>query len=404
MGDLPVIIPGVNVEPGGIESLVLSVGLWMLLLIMIAATTVWAVGYVRARLYTPPSSVFGGEDVQVRILTIDDEEVVQETVDAIPSELDDIHVVAEQPISVAGAMVHVVPDEFSCRATRKGRAIEWARRTLQCEREFVLYLDEDSVMTSFDGFPDADVVQLREQPVRTESRLTYFAEVFRMGFQSELGSFAKLPAPFYAWGGGLAVRKTVEDEVTWDRRSIVEDTAFVWRVATEDLDFEVVDAIVHNQAPPTFEAIFEQRRRWIGGAKAHLSVLPRWLRGLVWLRFLSWGLLPLGVLGLPTALLLGETLLFNDLYYLVGAALTGLALVGITNGLRKYRLPISDLLAFCLLLPITVYVHGAGGFWGFFKPPETFTLTEKVSPTSSITNDTVTEQPHHSTRTDDMAD
>lgn len=397
-------LPGLNVAPGGIESLILSVGLWTLLLVMVAATTVWAVGYVRARWYEPPEPVFGGEDVQVRILTIDDEDVVQQTVEAIPSELSDIHVVAERPISVPGATVHVVPEEFSCRATRKGRAMEWARRTLHCEREFVLYLDEDSVMTTFDGFPDADVVQLREQPVRTASRLTYFAEIFRMGFQSELGSFAKLPAPFYAWGGGLAVRRTVEDEVTWNRPSIVEDTAFVWRVAAQDLDFEVVDAIVHNQAPPTFEAIFEQRRRWIGGAIAHLSVLPRWIRGLVWLRFLSWGLLPLGLVGLPTALLMGDALLFNDQYYLVGSALTALAVVGIANGVRKYRPPLPELLAFCLLLPVTVSVHGAGGFWGFVRPPETFTRTAKVSPSVSTTNETTTERANHHRQADEMAD
>lgn len=393
-------LPGLNGELGGTESLVLSVGLWTLLLVMVAATTVWAVGYVRARWYEPPEPVFGGDDVQVRILTIADEDVVQQTVDAVPPELSDIHVIAERPLSVAGATVHVVPEEFSCRATRKGRAMEWARRTLQCEREFVLYLDEDSVMTTFDGFPDADVVQLREQPVRTAARLTYFAEIFRMGFQSELGSFARLPAPFYAWGGGLAVRRTVEDRVTWNRPSIVEDTEFVWRVATEDLDFEVVDAIVHNQAPPTLEAIFEQRRRWIGGAIAHLSALPRWLRGLVWLRFLAWGLLPAGLLGVPAAVLMGDALLFSDQYYAVGTALTALALVGITNGLRKYRLPPRELLAFCLLLPVTVCVHGAGGFWGLVRPPETFTRTAKVVSSTSNT----TERPDSHGRTDEVAD
>ena len=397
---LPEFLPGLNVEPGSIQSLILSVGLWTLLLVMVAATTVWAVGYVRARLYESPDPVFDGEDVQVRILTIDDEDVVQQTVEAIPSELSDIHVVAERQISVTGAAVHVVPDEFSCRATRKGRAMEWARRTLQCEREFVLYLDEDSVMSTFDGFPDADVVQLREQPVRTASRLTYFAEIFRMGFQSELGSFAKLPAPFYAWGGGLAVRRTVEQRVTWNRPSIVEDTEFVWRVATENLDFQVIDAIVHNQAPPTFEAIFEQRRRWIGGAIAHLSTLPRWIRGLVWLRFLSWGLLPAGLIGIPAALLMRDALLFNDAYYFVGTALTALALVGITNGVRKYQLPIPELVMFCLMLPVTVCVHGAGGFWGLVRPPETFTRTAKVASSTSTTD----ERPDSHGQTSEMAD
>lgn len=393
---------GASLEPGGVESVLLSVGLWTLLLVMVAATTVWAVGYARARRHAPPPAVFGSDDVQIRILTIDAESVVQQTVDAIPAELTDVHVVAERPIDVDGATVHVVPAAFTCRATRKGRAMEWARSALSCEREFVLYLDEDSMMTSFDGFPDADVVQLREQPVRTESRLTYFAEVFRMGFQSELGSFADLPAPFYAWGGGLAVRRTVEDRVTWDRPTIVEDTAFVWQVAAEDLDFEIVDAIVHNQAPPTFGAIFRQRQRWIGGAMTHLSLLPRWLRGLVWLRLLSWGLLPFGMVSLPAAFLAGDALLFDDQFFLVGTGLTGLALVGIVHGIRTYRLPWSELLAYCLLLPVVVCVHGAGGFWGFVNPPETFSVTEKVTP--SIPSDAGGERKQIGREGDEVAD
>lgn len=112
---------------------------------------------------------WGFDDVQVRVLTVDAASVVQATVDAIPDAIADVHVVAEAAMSIDGATVHVVPDEFECAATNKGRAVEWARRNVPCEREYVLYLDGDTLVTGFTGLPDADVIQFTEKPLYTGS-------------------------------------------------------------------------------------------------------------------------------------------------------------------------------------------------------------------------------------------
>ncbi|OYR92028.1 hypothetical protein DJ71_03025, partial [Halorubrum sp. E3] len=173
------------VGDGGLGSL-FGVALWGVTLLFGATAVVWfaLTGVVGAGHETPPNE-YGPDEVQVRIMTVDAAEVVQQTVDSLPDGLDDVHVIAESPIDVRGATVHAVPDEFACRAVRKGRAQEWARRTLDCQTEFVLYLDEDSVVESFDGLPDADIVQLREKPRRTDSSLSYLADVYRMGVQLE---------------------------------------------------------------------------------------------------------------------------------------------------------------------------------------------------------------------------
>lgn len=167
----------------------------------------------------------------MRILTVDAESVVQATVNAVPEAIDDVHVIAEAPISIDGAAVHVVPDEFDCEATNKGRAVEWARRTVPCSREYVLYLDEDTVMAGFSGLPDADVIQFTEKPIYTGSRVTYLCEVFRVGYQFEQFGFHRLRYPLYAWGGGVAVRASLEERMTWDVSTITEDTNFIWRAA-----------------------------------------------------------------------------------------------------------------------------------------------------------------------------
>ncbi|GGK77136.1 hypothetical protein GCM10009067_31940 [Haloarcula sebkhae] len=124
---------------------------------------------------------WGLDDVQVRVLTIGAEDVVQATVDSVPDGVAGIKVIAEQNIEIDGAAVHIVPDSFSCEATNKGRAVEWARRQVDCDAEYVLYLDEDTLVTGLTGLPEADFVQFTEKPIYTGSRLAYLCEVFRVG-------------------------------------------------------------------------------------------------------------------------------------------------------------------------------------------------------------------------------
>lgn len=160
------------------------------------------------------------EAVQIRILTIAGEAVVQQTVNSIPESVESIKVIAEEEINITGADVHVVSDGFTCKATRKARAIEWARLNVNCDQQFVLYLDEDTVVREFHGLPDTDIVQLSERPIRSDGWIPYLAEMFRMGFQIEMRTFPRFKYPLYAWGGGFAVKKSLEDEITWDVNTV----------------------------------------------------------------------------------------------------------------------------------------------------------------------------------------
>ena len=119
--------------------------LWSVTLLFGATALIWFVlTTVVGAGYEAPPNEYGLSEMQVRIMTVDAAEVVQETVDSLPEGLDDVHVIAESDIDVTGATVHVVPEEFTCRAVRKGRAQEWARQALTCQKEFVLYLDDES--------------------------------------------------------------------------------------------------------------------------------------------------------------------------------------------------------------------------------------------------------------------
>nr|WP_238532815.1 hypothetical protein [Halalkalicoccus jeotgali] len=208
----------------------LVISLWIALALYGLSAVWWLVETVilaRGYAVDPDEAEWGFDEIQVRILTVDAESVVQATVNAVPEAIDDVHVIAEAPISIDGAAVHVVPDDFECEATNKGRAVEWARQTVPCSKEYVLYLDEDTVMAGFSGLPDADVIQFTEKPIYTGSRVAYLCEVFRVGYQYEQFGFHRLRYPLYAWGGGVAVRTSLEERVTWDVSTITEDTNFI---------------------------------------------------------------------------------------------------------------------------------------------------------------------------------
>ncbi|MFW5919024.1 MAG: glycosyltransferase family 2 protein [Halanaeroarchaeum sp.] len=324
-------------------------------------------------------TAWGLEDVQVRILTVDAESVVQTTVDVLPDEIGDVHVVAETPIDIEGATVHVVPDDFECQATNKGRAVEWARRNVACDREYVLYLDEDTIVTDLTGLPDADFVQFTEKPIYTGSRLTYLAEIFRTGYQFEQLGFHRLSYPLYAWGGGFAIRRAVEDELGWNVATITEDTNLVWRAADAyDLDFQLVDARFRNQAPPSIAAMMKQRRRWMSGTVADDHLLPVRYRPLYLTRVIAWAFSPFVPLLVVAAYLLPGTAPGMELYSVLSLGLLAVVFLYMLLGVLAYRKHPIRWPVFVLLTPVAVVLHAAGALWGVVSPVEEFEVTEKV--------------------------
>jgi hypothetical protein len=364
-----------------------TVLLWSVLSLYLAGDLYWLYEMLRYGLWArSPPRRYGGRDVQVRILTVDNASVVRDTVRRLPSSFEERYVIAEAPMDVPGAEVRVVPESFECDATNKGRALEWARRTLDCDREFVLFLDEDSHLLEFGGLPDADIVQFNERPRRTTSWLTYLCEINRIGFQIEQRAFPSLAVPLYAWGGGIAVRSSLEDEITWDYPTVIEDTLFLWRAfteATNTVSLVFVPDRVSNQAPPTLRSMFRQRRRWIAGSREDNDLLSLDRVLMYGIRDLSWsvtGLIPLLFL---VGLAPGVDVLFDDLYRAVSVALLLFMYVWIGIGIYRYRPPRPVAVAVVVLAPITTVLHSVGALWGLMSQPDSFDVTTKVEETDA---------------------
>ena len=363
---------------------VLSVVLWAIVLLSACSIAYWTYLMVFvARGYEYPEPEYGLADVQVRLLTVDSERIVQESVNALPDAITDRHVLAEQPMDIDGATVHVVPESFECAAIRKGRALEWARRHVACEKEFLLFLDEDTLVTDLDGIPDADVVQFRERPRRSRSWLTYLAEVFRLGFQVEQRAFPSLAVPLYAWGGGIAIRAELEGWIGWDRKTMIEDTTFIWTVAADegvDLDFTLARATFDTQAPPTIRAMIGQRGRWIAGSQAERGLLSRLYRTLTTVRNLAWAFSPAVPLLTFVPLFVPGTIAFELAFQLLSVAVFAFVIVWSTLGVRYYGESLSVGAVLLVLTPIVSILHSLGAFAGLVVPPTDFAVTRKVKP------------------------
>lgn len=369
--------------------------LWQLILLYTIPTAFWLYEVAMYLWYaklrggrSPDSKHWGPDEVQLRILTIDNAAVVQNTVDSLPESFDDILVVAEADISIDGAEVVVVPESFTCNAQNKGRAVEYARRVRSTDREYILYIDEDTIIPEFEGIPsDADIVQFRERPLRTGSLITYLAEIHRIGFNFEQRAFPFLTVPFYAWGGGIAICRSLEDRVTWDIGTIVEDSVFVWRAILEnDASFALVKPHFNNQAPPTVRSMITQRRRWLTGTRSRSAMLP-WnyrvvyhFRDLGWaLSMISsfiWGLSILAQFGIiPVPL---TVVFFPDVYTVLSMILLGLVYSWSLIGLVIYRERWWIGLLLLITTPLIVTIHSVGALYGLLRPARDFAVTTKV--------------------------
>lgn len=353
-------------------------GLWVFVAVYTVPAVVWMYAAFFGWRHDQPDLEYGTDAVQVRILTVDAEDVVQHTVDVLPDAFTDRHVIAEEALDVDGATVHVVPNDFDCEATDKGRALEWARRHLDCEKEFVLFLDEDTLVTEFDGLPDTDIVQFREWPMYTGSSLAYWAEVLRMGYQTEQTGFEKLNVPLYAWGGGIAARKDVEDAVTWDFDTLIEDTVFAWKAVEQGASFDVLDTKFRNQAPLSVSAMCRQRRRWLVGTLREEDHLPRWFHALDAIRNVSWAFSPVTPLVLVVSGLLPLQIPAQSVFHLAMQALFVFSLVWVWRGWRYYEGPTLRTLPLFVIYPVVTAFHAAGAAWGFVDPPDSFETTAKT--------------------------
>lgn len=336
-------------------------------------TIMWVALVLLGIAHEEPERVWKADDVQARIVTYgSNPELAHETARIAKKHFQDVHIVTDLPIdSIPGVTIDCVPEDFESVATKKGRALDWAQKHIICEKEYILYLDEDTEVTEFDGLPDADIVQFLERPTHTDSYFSTLIEVGRLGWCQEMSGFPVLKYPPYLWGGGFAVRSSVEDAVGWEFDSITEDTVFLWNAIDAGFSYEVTNQRFCNQAPPTVTELIKQRRRWFAGTIADMSQLPLLSRVFVLTRVLSAAMTTFT----PVVILADVFVALSLWVYLIFGV--GIFVWSLIGGI-KYDRSISMFLSSFVLFPILHMINGVGAMYGIIRCPETFEITKKA--------------------------
>jgi Glycosyl transferase family group 2 len=196
--------------------------------------------------------------------------------------------------------IYVVPEDFSCLAAAKARALEYSRRIreengMSFDRTLkLLFLDDDVeptrkyVMTGFIG--DYDICQGVTAP-----RISYGNHGFGHFLLSHMDdmrlltclvwcSFAQgvLKRPVYAHGEGLFMTARTERIVTWNYKIFAsEDLVVGQNAANLGLRWGWFHEYVELTSPWTRSDYIKQRRRWLWGnihALSHQGILPVWGR------------------------------------------------------------------------------------------------------------------------------
>lgn len=273
-------------------------------------------------------------------------------------------VISRKHVPLPRGDVKVLPETFQCRARFKGQQLEWARREFPAHR--TLFLDEDS-LCDLHVIPVADIVQFQEVP-QGKSKLIAAIEAYRMGFQIEQALFEKT-GPLFLWGGGVAVSQDLEDDTTWNRPTVTEDTAFLY-ATRRPFTYRYSKKRIYDQAPPSIEALIKQRWRWASGTFRDTRYLPwGWRRIFIYFRTLQWGLWPASMLA-PA--ILGAP-------YWMTLPLLLQAIVWSFVGARVMGLTWKDTVLTVLAMPVASVIHSLGATMALVKPVNTFHRTPKVA-------------------------
>lgn len=309
-------------------------------------------------------------NVTVRILTVGNEEdVVQRTVDSVSDTNSSIQVVSENPIDIESATVHVVPDEFDVKADNKARALEWANRNLD-KRDYILFLDEDSVLDSTEEIPKGDLIQLREKPVRTNSYLCWLAGVQRFGVEEESYYFSSSDPP-YVWGGGLFVDSDIEDEIGWNFDTLREDDAFADEAVDRGYEYNIVEEPkIVSSSPLTLNDIIQQRRRWNSIDAPFFERLKQEIKNFetsfVW-----------GINSLILPLFILTVVIGSPILYLLMVPIILVNLAWTLIGAQRYGVNPKHYMLIVLTIPLISFYNGFGNLYSIFNPIQGFNVTDK---------------------------
>ena len=196
-----------------------------------------------------------------------------------------------------GIQLVTVPDEYNCKAEAKGRAINYFIETVVADAPEYWYgfIDDDNRILDDEflyeiphydekGYGAMNPVLV---PRLGRSKLAYVEDHMRLLEDLTLFRFfaGVLGKPYLGLHGELlTIKGEVMVDITFDRKTIVEDFAFAMELCRKDIKTWQSASRVSILSPHTVRAWLKQRRRWYIGIVKYLPHSPPITKFVVGLR------------------------------------------------------------------------------------------------------------------------
>lgn len=287
----------------------------------------------------------------------------------------------------------IVPDEYQCRAEAKGRAINYFIETEVARENWYAFIDDDNVILDRKFLHEIPYYEPRGYrvmnpvllPRQGESVLTYIADHIRLVDDLTIFRFftGVMEEPYMGLHGELLCAKgDILQDITFDRKSIVEDFAFAMEVTRSDWKSWQSETRVSILSPHDILSFFKQRRRWFVGIATYLPKSPFITRAFIGPRVLLWGvaitgswmLLPLWLVGigpgLPLAII--ALVMFGVLLY-IGTGMIGIVRLVLDGGATE--LPRAVLSIF--LIPVASLIEHLSPIYSVLRRDTSFVVIRK---------------------------
>lgn len=358
------------------------------------------IGLVGFALYRPKAADEEAENVLFSITTIGSESIRPALMEAIDHHLEvfpdyELYVTVDEGADLEAELTAdarvttiVVPDEFTCRAEAKGRAIQYFIESVVADHpdHWVAFIDDDNKILDrqilreipyYDerGYGAANAV-LYPRPGR--STATFVMDHLRTlddltVFRAFTGLLGRPYVGFH--GELLTARADVLLDVTFDRPSIVEDYAFAARLIERGIPTWQTASRVSILSPHTIHDLFRQRRRWYLGLLQEQLRNPPIATAVMGLRMLAWTLALLGGIASAPLWLLTDGIPV-PLGFRVAIAISSAAyLLAYVWGV--YRVAGWRRVGHALLIPVYAFLEGATALYSIVRYRGSFVVIEK---------------------------
>jgi cellulose synthase/poly-beta-1,6-N-acetylglucosamine synthase-like glycosyltransferase len=273
--------------------------IWIVSSLALVRVYVFVLAYRSKMVAKSPREEFGTPYLIFQITTKGNIPIVQESVNRVNSVCEEIGykkfevwVVTDVEEKFQNCRTITVPENFSCDAVYKGRALQYAVEIRKVEKrntkdQYIFHLDDESLITkqtlcSTLSFLEDSPTPISEgliiYPVQKKEKITvtHLLDTFRPFCCFECMDFMHRGHPAYMHGSNVLARSDIEEKVGWGNgKTISEDSLFAVN-ARAKFGKEIFGwhgGVIEEKSPLSLRDFAKQRRRWFYGLVQNLKFL-----------------------------------------------------------------------------------------------------------------------------------